>query len=78
MGTELVRLALVDCPDRLVLSRLVLTLATDDDKAVVDDLVRVSSVEGGWETVVLCPVLVWLALVICDDATVVVGTPLVL
>ena len=78
VGTALVMLALVVRPDRLVLSWLGLPLVTDDDIAVVDDLVRVSSVEGGCETVVLCPVLIWLALVVCDDAALVVGTPLVL
>ena len=69
VGTALVMLVLVVCPGRLVLSLLVLPLVTDDDKVVVDDLVSVSNVEG-CETVVLRPVLIWLALV--------VGTPLVL
>ena len=78
VGTALVMLRLVVCPGRLVLSWLVLPLITKDDNAVVDDLVRVSSVEVGCAAVVLCPVLIWLALVVCNDAAVVVGTPLVL
>ena len=76
--TALVRLALAVWSGRLVLSWFVLPFVIDGDKAVVDETVRVSSVEGGCETVVICPVLIWLALVVCDDATVVVGSSLVL
>ena len=78
VGTALVMLALVVCPGRLVPSWLVLPPVTNDDNAVVDDLVRVSSVEVGCETAVLCPVFIWLALVVCNDAAEVVGTLLVL
>ena len=74
----LVTLALVACCGRLVLSLLVLSSVTDGDIAVVDDLVRVTKVEGGCESLVDCPVVIWLAPVVCEKVTVVVGSSLVL
>ena len=71
------RLALVDCCDRLVLSWVLLSSVTDGDKAVVEDLARVTMVEGDCETLVDCSVVIWLAPVVCDDVTVVVGSSLV-
>ena len=71
-------LALVACCDRLVLNRFVLSSVTDDDKAVVDDLVRVTKVEGGYETLVDCSVVIWPVPVIREDVTVVVGSSVVL
>ena len=69
------RLALVDCCDRLVLSWVLLPSVTDGDKAVVEDLARVTMVEGDCEPPADCSVGIWLAPV---DVTVVVGRSLVL
>ena len=69
---------MVDCCDRLVLSWVVISSVTDGDKAVVEDLARVTMVEGDCETLVDCLVVIWLVPVVCDDVTVVVGSSLVL